>query len=104
MADHDKTTHKHSASDRALDKLATSEQEAAAGGQSGQGRQGHDPAEIRKHDDKGKDRLFEGREQHDEGEKNSEKNRLARDVDRHNHPVDEDVADSGSGPSAKRKS
>ena len=65
---------------------------------------GHDPAEIRKHDDTGKDRLFEGRQQHDEAEKNSEKSRLAKDVDKHHHAVDEDVADSGSGDSAKRKS
>ena len=102
MADHDSTTNKHSASDRALDKAATSEQAEAK--QAKQGRQGHDPEEIRKHDDVGKDRLFEGRQQHDEAEKNSEKNRLARDVDRHDHPVDDDVADAGSGPSAKRKS
>ena len=52
----------------------------------------------------GKHKIHEDREQHDEAEKNSEKNRLARDVDRHNHSVDDDVADSGSGPSAKRKS
>lgn len=64
----------------------------------------HDPAEIRKHDDTGKDRLFEGREQHDEAEKNSEKTRLARDVDRHDHQADDDVADAGSSASAKRKS
>jgi hypothetical protein len=63
----------------------------------------HDPAEIRKHDDTGKDRLFEDRQQHDEAEKNSEKTRLARDTERHDHPVDDDVADAGSGPSAKRK-
>jgi hypothetical protein len=64
----------------------------------------HDPEHIRQHSDTGKDRLFEGREQHDEAEKNSEKTRLAKDVDRHNHPVDNDVADSGSGAGAKRKS
>ena len=46
---------------------------------------------------------FEGREQHDEAEKNSEKSRLAKDVDRHKHNVDDDQADVGSGPSAKRK-
>jgi hypothetical protein len=63
----------------------------------------HDPAEIRKHDDAGKDRLFEGREQHDEAEKNSEKTRLARDVERHDHDTDDDVADAGTKPSAKRK-
>jgi hypothetical protein len=66
-------------------------------------RQGHDPEEIRKHDDVGRDRLFEDREQHDEAEKNSEKTRFARDVDRHNHEVDDDIADAGSQPSAKRK-
>lgn len=65
--------------------------------------QHHDPAEIAKHDDVGKDRLFEGREQHDEADKNSEKNRLARDVQRHDHEIDEDVADSGSAHGAKHK-
>lgn len=67
-------------------------------------RQNHDPAEIAKHDDVGKDRLFEGRQQHDDAEKNSEKTRLAKDVDRHDHPVDDDIADAGSKASAKRKS
>jgi hypothetical protein len=94
------SSHKHSASDRALDKAATAEH----AGDKPAARQGHDPNEIRKHDDTGKDRLFEGREQHDEAEKNSEKGRLAKDVDQHHHAVDDDVADSGSGPSAKRKS
>src|SRR5688500_14430196 len=64
----------------------------------------HDPAKIRQHDDLGKDRLFEGRQQHDDAEKNSEKTRLAKDVDRHEHTVDDDVSDAGSRPSAKRKS
>lgn len=94
--DKSSTGHKHDASDRALDKSASAEAGAA--------RQGHDEAKIRQHDDLGKDRLFEGREQHDEADKNSEKTRLARDVDRHNHDVDDAVADAGSGPSAKRKS
>ena len=49
-------------------------------------------------------RLFEERQQHDEAEKNSEKTRLARDVKRHDHQVDDDVADAGSDASAKRKS
>ena len=66
--------------------------------------QHHEPSEIEKHDDKGKDRLFEGREQHDEADKNSEKIRLARDVQRHKHEVDEQVGDSGSSHTAKRKS
>lgn len=33
----------------------------------------------------GRHRLVEGREQHDEADKNSEKNRLSRDIDRHGH-------------------
>ena len=66
--------------------------------------QHHDPAEIAQHDDVGKDRLFEGREQHDEAEKNSEKTRLARDVQRHDHDVDEQVSDSGTSHTGKRKS
>jgi hypothetical protein len=85
----------HDASDRALDQRAHAEPPAA--------RQKFDPDEVRKHDDVGRDRLFEGREQHDEADKNSEKTRLARDVKRHHHEVDEDVADSGSGPSGKHK-
>ena len=65
--------------------------------------QHYDPDEVAKHDDVGRDRLFEGREQHDEADKNSEKNRLARDVQRHGHEIDEDVADSGSAHGAKHK-
>ncbi len=94
--------HAHDASDRALDKLATEEHQQQddrkeAGGP------GHDPAEIRKHNDAGHDRLFEDRQQHDEADKNQDKNRLAKDVQRHGHDVDPQVADSGSAPSAKRK-
>ena len=59
-------------------------------------RQQHDPSEIAKHDDVGKDRLFEDREQHDEADKNSEKTRRARDVDRHGHDVDPQEGDAGS--------
>jgi hypothetical protein len=91
----------HSASDRKLDQLAqVADAQDANDDATGPG---HDPEEIRKHNDLGKDRLFEGREQHDDAEKASEKTRLAKDVARHDHPVDDDVADSGSGPSAKRK-
>lgn len=42
---------------------------------------GEDPT----HGEKGKHRLFENREQHAEPEKNSEKTRLSRDIDRHDH-------------------
>jgi hypothetical protein len=112
MAD-DKSGYQHNASDRKLDQaseMASDARQTKDGGHGGheghgaQGGAGHDPAEIRKHDDDGKDRLFEGRQQHDEAEKNSEKTRLARDVDKHHHTVDDDVADAGTGPSAKRKS
>ena len=37
------------------------------------------------HEEKGKHRLFEQREQHDEADRNSEKNRLERDIDGHGH-------------------
>ena len=66
--------------------------------------QNHDPEAVAKHNDVGRDRLFEGREQHDEADKNSEKTRLARDVARHGHDVDEQVSDSGTSHTGKRKS
>ena len=93
----------HDASDKKLDAEAFAEKDQKDQ-QASHSSPTHDPAEIRKHDDAGRDRLFEGRQQHDEAEKNSEKGRLARDVDRHHHDVDDDVADAGSGASAKRKS
>ncbi len=37
------------------------------------------------HDDAGEHRLFEERQQHDDAEKKSEKTRLSRDVERHEH-------------------
>lgn len=83
-------------SDRALDQRAFGEEPA--------NRQHWDPAEVAKHDDEGRDRLFEGREQHDEAEKNSEKTRLARDSQRHSHDVDTQEGDSGISHNAKRKS
>jgi hypothetical protein len=45
----------------------------------------HDPEQIAAHDDIGKDRLYDDREQHDPAEKNSEKTRQQRDLDRHKH-------------------
>jgi hypothetical protein len=95
----------HSASDKKLDHAADA-QNADAGASAGHraAGAGHDPAEIAKHDTVGKDRLFEGRQQHDEAEKNSEKSRLAKDVQQHHHGVDDAVTDSGAGASAKRKS
>lgn len=64
----------------------------------------HDPEHIRLHNDTGKDRLFEGREQHDQAEKNSEKTRLAKDVAKHHHTEDEVIADSDTGAGTKPKS
>ena len=63
----------------------------------------HDPADIREHDTTGKDRLFEDRQQHDEAEKVSEKTRLARDADRHNHDLDTPRKRAERQASAKRK-
>lgn len=63
----------------------------------------HDPADIEQHNDVGKDRLFEDREQHDEAEKNSEKTRHARDVDKHHHGPQDGLADTERQASAKRK-
>jgi hypothetical protein len=99
------TGYKHDASDRKLDEAAeaANESEPATDTQRSAGPR-HDPAKIRQHDDVGKDRLFEERQQHDEAEKNSEKTRLAKDVARHDHVVDDDVADAGSRASAKRES
>ena len=62
----------------------------------------YDPREIRSHDTEGKDRLFEDRQQHDEAEKNSEKTRLARDIDRHDHGPDDELSDRNIQSSAKR--
>jgi hypothetical protein len=64
----------------------------------------HDPDQIRAHNTVGKDRLFEDRQQHDEAEKNSEKTRLARDADRHNHTPRDELAERNRASSAKRKS
>jgi hypothetical protein len=63
----------------------------------------YDPAEIREHDDKGKDRLFENREQHDDADKNSEKTRLARDIGRHGHGPDTELHHRDTQSRAKRK-
>ncbi len=71
--------YKHDASDKKLmqeadegkAELAEAEEKHAVG-------PGHDPAKIARHDDHGKDRLFEKREQHDDAEKKSEKSRLAK--------------------------
>lgn len=100
----ERSGYKHDASDRKLDQSADAANDGGATSdtQHSSGPR-HDPEKIRQHDDLGKDRLFEDRQQHDDAEKASEKTRLARDVERHDHPVDSNVADSGTQASAKRK-
>lgn len=61
------------------------------------------------HSEPGKHRLFEDRQQHDEADRNQDKSRLARDIERHGHDRDEyrvpggttghprDASHSGSG-------
>lgn len=63
----------------------------------------HDPEEIRRHDNSGRDRLFEGREQHDEAVRNSEKTRLSRDLDRHKHLSEDELAQRDRASYSKRK-
>ena len=95
------------APDQQGDKTRTRQTEIAqtGGDRSGQPTgPGHDPAEIRAHNTVGKDRLFEDRQQHDEAETNSEKTRLARDVDRHGHTPNDELAERNRASSAKRKS
>lgn len=84
----DRTGYKHDASDKKLDKAAADAEviETAA---SSHAHPTHDPEQIRKHDDSGKDRLFEGRIQHDDADKESDRNRLEKDVARHHHAADE---------------
>ncbi len=87
MAD-DHSGYKHDASDKKLDHAAevAKDEEIATDSHP---HAGHDPAKIRRHDDSGKDRLFEGRIQRDDADKESNRNRLEKDVDRHHHPADE---------------
>lgn len=70
------------------DKTRAQQAKTAQSGESGkEGQHGpnHDPADIREHHDPGKDRLFEGRQQHDDAEKESERTRLSRDINKHKH-------------------
>lgn len=64
----------------------------------------YDPEEMEAHAPPGKHRLFEGRTQHDEADLNSEKIRLVRDVERHDHVDDDEVSTRSMRATAKRKS
>ncbi|MES2306554.1 MAG: hypothetical protein V4558_13680 [Gemmatimonadota bacterium] len=97
----DQSGYKHSASDKALD--AAAESDKAPTEAKSHNHPGHDPEEIAKHDDKGKDRMFEGREQHDDADMKSEKNRLTKDLARHDHPVEGEDAVTESNMHVKHK-
>lgn len=98
----DKSPYKHDDSDRKLDKSADEADTAGKSAKSGS-HAGHDPKEIAKHDDSGKDRMFEGREQRDDADMKSEKNRLSKDQDRHKHDADDTEAVTESNMHVKRK-
>lgn len=80
------SNYKHSASDKKLDQAAEAAKTTDDATHTGSS---HDPKKIERHDDVGKDRLFENREQHDDAEKQSEKSRLAKDISKHDHTEDE---------------
>ena len=78
----EKTGYTHDASDKKLDHAADADKAAAEEQHIKHGAgPSHDPEKIARHDDAGKDRLFENREQHDEAEQQSEKSRLAKESD-----------------------
>jgi hypothetical protein len=97
----DKSGYTHSSSDKALDDAAESKKIPL--NQGSHQHPGHDADKISKHDDKGRDRMFEGREQHDQADMKSEKNRLAKDLARHDHPVEGEDAVTESNMHVKRK-
>ncbi len=97
----DQSGHKHDASDKALDAAAQSDK--AHTDASSHSHPGPPGEKISKHDDKGKDRMFEGREQHDDADMKSEKNRLAKDQASHDHPVKGEDVVTESNMHVKRK-
>lgn len=97
----DKSGYTHSNSDKALDEAARSKKEVAEAG--AHAHPGHEADDVRKHDDTGKDRMFEGREQHDDADMKSEKNRLAKDQAKHDHPTEGKGAVTESNMHVKRK-
>lgn len=84
----DHSGYKHSDSDKKLDQ-SVAEDKAAETAETSGAHAGHDPEKIKLHDDAGKDRLFEGRVQRDDADKESDRNRLEKDVARHHHADDE---------------
>ncbi len=101
MAD-DHSGYTHDASDKKLDQAAAAAK-AEETTEDSHPHAGHDPAKIRQHDDTGKDRLFEGRIQRDDADKESDRNRLDKDVARHHHTADEVGTISDTDTHPKRK-
>lgn len=60
------------------------------------GDRGETARQDAQHPADGKHRLFEQREQHDEADLNSEKNRLSRDIDAHDHDRENFQVPSGA--------
>lgn len=83
--------YKHDASDKKLDHAADAAKATDTKHPAGPS---HDPAKIARHDDAGKDRLFEKREQHDDAEQASERARREKDVAKHEHADDDATASS----------
>ena len=77
----------HAPSDHGDKTRARQREILQSGGESREPREPREPrnAESPTHGTEGKQRLFEQREQRDEAERNSEKNRLSRDIDAHGH-------------------
>ena len=97
----DRSGHKHDASDKALEAAAQADK--AHTDASSHSHPVPPGEKISKHDDKSKDRMFEGREQHDDADMKSEKNRLAKDQARHDHPVKGEDVVTESNMHVKRK-
>lgn len=98
----DRSSYKHDASDKKLDKSAETADNGAPDASTG-ARAGHDPEHIREHSDSGKDRLFEGREQHDAHDLESEKNRLAKELASDHAPVGDAADVTPANMHVKRK-
>jgi hypothetical protein len=100
----ERSGYKHDASDKKLDQAAEAAKEAEKATDSHRASgPGHDVDKIRSHDVVGKDRLFETREHHHAAQMESENKRLARDVARHDHAVDDDEGEGEPGASKKKK-
>lgn len=100
MAD-EKRGYSHDASDKKLDQAAVAAKAEKAAADTHE-HAGHDPEKIRQHDDVGKDRLFEGRIQHDDADKQSDRNRLEKDAAKHHH-TDEEVGTTSDKDQHKKK-